>query len=299
MRSGLEEVVCWDLNCLTLIVRVNLKQELPGVGAAMIRVAEPLHASHDFQLLAFRVAADHLDASQAQPAKIAVWRWTLPPDADPQSLSRAVEFQGTLPHNLEMLDACFLGQGSTRRIVCWASNLELWDIDLGKESTERMDSTGILHPEEGDTANGSHGQLGKILGDRTAVASKALPNLLELPVRATASQQAGLTANLLGRVIPASAPSHNLPPPALIWAGFLATWGKPSQDAKPVAEPDLAQSATTSATHLKGKSADVGSEEVDLPSWAHRGPVLEETYMAEVVDAGFMDQLVNEVLEKP
>lgn len=116
-------------------------------------------------------------------------------------------------------------------------------------------------------------------------------------MRTTPAQQAGLTAHLLERIIPSSAPSHNLPPPAHIWAGLLATWGKPLNETQ--INADVSSTALVPQPGKAGlgtnAQAELGAENLHLPDWISKGSVPQEIGRAEMADAAWVDQLLQDL----
>lgn len=282
-----EEMICWDLASLTVIARVSLKATLPGYGDAVLRVCEAQHAGGDLRLLAFRTASELDDKIEIQAAQICLWRWSWSSGAGLEGFTSKVEIEASLPKDIELLDACFLGGGPTQRVVCWTSRQELWALDFASEGKRPL-----LSGEERPDATLADTPMARVLGDRTTNSVTTAPQLLQLPLRTTPAQQAGLTPHLMQRVIPANAPSHHLPPPALIWAGVLATWGKRLDGDGPnvsleTSAPALDASATTA-------EALTHSEALDVPSWARRGPMASETCRAELADAEWVEKLIQE-----
>merc|ERR1712203_909055 len=72
------------------------------------------------------------------------------------------------------------------------------------------------------------------------------------PVRTTAAQQTGLVPRLVEQVIPAHVPSHQLPPPSMIWERFLAVYGIPEPGSAASSannlDADVAQAAPGAAS---------------------------------------------------
>jgi hypothetical protein len=297
--GGSEEIVCWDLSKLVIIARVDLRGRLPGSGAPVLRVCESQSGSTDLRLLAFRTAWEEHDdkpiEKDKQPAQICLWRWSWTKNAELEGFSSKVEIEASLPKDVEMLDACFLGGGPTQRIVGWTSGLELWELDFAKEGRraigreDRSDSTTLA-----DTPSGP---LARVLGDRTTSGATSTPQLLQLPLRTTLAQQAGLTAHLMQRVIPANAPSHHLPPPALIWAGVLATWGKHLEGDGPGLSAETSAEGFASSLDNAASTTQTYSEALDLPSWARKGPLPPETCRAELADATWVEQMIQDALK--
>lgn len=278
-----EEIICWDLASLTVIARVSLQGKLPGSGESVLRVCEAQHAGADLRLLAFRTASELDDKIDAQAAQICMWRWSWSQGAGIEGFTSQVEIEASLPKDIEVLDASFVGGGPTQQVVCWTSSQELWALDFAREGKQPLRS-GEERPDP--TLAGT--PMARVLGDRTTTSVASAPQLLQLPLRTTPAQQAGLTSHLMQRVIPANAPSHHLPPPALIWAGVLATWGKTLESHDASASPETYDAAAMTAEALTHSEAN------DVPSWARRGPLASETCRAELADADWVEQMIKE-----
>jgi hypothetical protein len=215
--------------------------------------------------------------------------------ADLEGFTSETEVEASLPANLDLIDAHFLGGGPTQRILCWTSQQELWDVDFSREG-KRIFQQDQRYAKADDAPRGN---LARVLGERSTAPAES-HQLLQLPVRTTPAQQAGLTPHLLERIIPPSAPSHLLPPPAIIWSGVLATWGKPLEDATLGAVGGDAAAATNLSSNSTGDAFGIMAtpSRVDLPSWARKGPLPPETCRAELADAAWMDQLVQEAMRQ-
>jgi len=289
-----QEIICWDLAQLTVIARVSLASGVRGCGRPVVRVCEPQYAGADLRLLVFRAHSEGPKYKPKESGQILLWRWSWKVDGGIEGFSQQVEVDASMPAELQFLDASFLGGGATQRIVCWTSARQLWDVDFAKDAKRSNHQEELADAQATDAPRGS---LSRVLGDRSTTTTQR-PQLLQLPVRTTPAQQAGLTAHLLEHIIPSSAPSHHLPPPALIWAGLLSTWGKPLQESGygAVAESPLAQLDDMNAKI--GSSTQASVEDLDLPAWARQGPLPQETYRAEVADQEFMNQLVQDSLHK-
>lgn len=291
-----DELMCWDLASFRVIARVSLESSLPGYGNPRLRVAEPQHAAADLRLLVFRpFSSKEAGPGDREQTNMFLWRWSWRSGSELEGFNNEVEVGVSLPPGLEILDATFLGGGLTQRILCWTSGLELWDLDFSQDGKKSSAQEQSLISKEGDVPRG---QLAGVFGGRSTTAAAPAPDLLELHVRTTPAQQAGLSAKLLERIIPPSAPSHNLPPPAHIWAGVLATWGKPLDEASPGASvPSVGWTPQSDKDGLEGMSQTPATAEVaELPAWIRKVPAPTEVCRAEFVDADWVNQLVQEAL---
>merc|ERR1711904_565690 len=107
--------------------------------------------------------------------------------------------------------------------------------------------------------------------------SSAVPKILELKVRSTAAQQAGLESRYLSKILPPHAQSHLLPPPAILWSQLMSVYGKPLSSSGPTEAENVATVEQSLGGAKSGKSAP-----------APAAPIL-----GEIVDASWMDDMVK------
>jgi len=275
-----EEILCWDLASLQVVARLDLGAALKGTGSCCIRCALPASSAGPLQLLAFRHAEAELMTWRLQPEKGA--------------LSFQEEASAALPSRHGVLDATFVSDDSTDdgcHLLCWTTMMELWDMDLKVKAGEKGEQQADAEMEEDATPG--RGSLGGLIAGRTAAASiGGQRKLLNLPLRTTAAQQAGLVPRLVQRVVPPNVPSHLLPPPAVLWSSLLSVYAKPPdgvQQASPL--PDTTEAPIAAPVAAKSNEAALPS-----PSWVRQST--SKPTEAELVDANFMDELVTGALTK-
>merc|ERR1711957_161473 len=116
------------------------------------------------------------------------------------------------------------------------------------------------------------------------------------PIRTTPAQQTGLVPRLVEQVIPAHVPSHQLPPPAMIWSRFLSVYGVPAPDAAISNGGVLASDLDAGASKEDPDGPTIGGNGAGyLPPWL-AGVDPSACFQSEFVDASWMDQLVQEAL---
>mmetsp|Transcript_71181 Transcript_71181/g.185544 ORF Transcript_71181/g.185544 Transcript_71181/m.185544 type:complete len:97 (-) Transcript_71181:41-331(-) len=95
-------------------------------------------------------------------------------------------------------------------------------------------------------------------------------------------------------------PSHQLPPPPVIWASFLAVFGKWLPDAKAAAATSPGPDAWEAGGGEEPSGGPgLGALSDELPPWLSADSVRQKGAAApELVDADWMDKLVEEALAK-
>lgn len=296
-RDKQEQLVCWDLANLTLLAKAELvnaskTSTAKGKSCSVVRSLPPQGGAGDeWRLLSFQHEGTELQA------------WRLAPSEGGAGLAFHRDTVVTLPAGQQVLDCHYFGSGS--RVLCWTSRHELWDMDLSLDAGPGRDQEEPAE-QEGDEAEPARGKIAKIFGDgieaAKAPAAGAPPKLLALPTRTTAAQQAGVVPRFLDRVVPPHMPSHQLPPPPVIWASFLAVFGKWLPDAKAPAAP-AEPGAEAGGRAGGGTEPDggpgYGALRDELPPWLSADSVRWKGAAAsEVVDADWMDKLVEEAFAK-
>jgi len=271
-----------------VVARLDVASAMPGSGFCALRVADvPMGCGGNTdggagtRLALYRTEATSSDES-ADVTNLKVWHLGL--DSSGEALEFVALASATLQRGRGILDAAFHESGA--RLMCWMSDLELWDIDLARTAQDPS-RQGVDGPELDDSLEAGfdvRSKISKLVGGRATTdvgafsAGKARSRLYEVQLRTTAAQQAGVLPRFLGNILPAHVPSHLLPPPATLWTGLLSTFGKPPPGAQP--QSDVA------ATMAKASSRQL--QESPPTSQAR----------SELVDVAWMDQLVQDTLTR-
>jgi len=296
-RDKKEQLVCWDLCLLTVLARTELvnaskTSKAKGASCSMVRALPPQGGAGDeWRLLSFQQEGTDVQA------------WRLAPAEGGAGLAFHRHTVMTLPPGQQVLDCHYFGSGS--RLMCWTSRHELWGLDVAPgagagRGREEPAEQGAL----GDEEEPVRGKIAKVFGDgiegAKAPAADTPPKLLALPTRTTAAQQAGVVPRFLDRVVPPHMPSHQLPPPPVIWASFLAVFGKWLPDAKAAAATSPGPDAREAGGGEEPSGGPgLGALSDELPPWLSADSVRQKGAAApELVDADWMDKLVEEALAK-
>lgn len=283
-----EEIMCWDLVTLQLVTHIDLASALGGVGRSLVRLATPAHSSANLSILACRPPASEIRL------------WQLSADSPGGALKMSSTGTAVMPAGYSVIDSVF--HGSDERLLCVTSGFELWDLDLSQGSGEEQGVS--LQLQDEDSRSMERGKLGRLLGSK-ANGSATKPttgdplHFFTLPLRTTAAQQAGLVPRLVERVIPAHIPSHQLPPPSVIWTRFLSVFGMPAPDATGLELSGTA--AATSAEKERTRGAPDGddvaaNDDGYLPPWLAGIDPSTSSCKSELVDVSWADQLVQDAL---
>ncbi|CAE7873929.1 wdr75 [Symbiodinium necroappetens] len=287
--QGKDEILCWDLESLEVFVRLDLGAALPGRGCCEMRCALPPGAPLD--IMAFRsgeaaVMTWRLTVTEASkspkkkrkslegsPTSKKARREEALPLPLPPKMAFVEQASATLPQQHAVIDATFRTRSDgVSSILCWTSTQELWDIDPAGADVSMEKDNVATQPEEEPLPRNA-GPLASMTSGRAAVEASR-PGFV-LPRRTTAAQQAGLVPRLVQRVVPPHVPSHLLPPPAVLWAGFLSVFAKPPDSSQPMAPFSV----------KAGSELQPEKEVDDLPPWADPSGKIQD----EFVDAAWMD----------
>lgn len=277
-----DAIMCWDLASLEVVIRIDLASALGGAGRALVRLATPTYAGGSLSLSACRPNGSELQM------------WEMSADSSGRSIELSSPIIATMPAGYSVLDGVY--HGSDSRLLCLTSSLELWDLDLLQtgQAGEKLTPTEL---EEG-ARNGERSRVSRVLGNTTTAGKVGNPLHFYKPaVRTTPAQQAGLIPRLVEQVIPSHVPSHQLPPPSMIWSRFLAVYGVPAPDAvasKMLTEEDA---GVAEGDGRDGATAD-GNTAGYLPPWLAGLDQSSLTSKSDFVDASWMDQLVQDALVK-
>lgn len=259
-QGGREEIRCWDLVTLEVMARLDLTQAIPGTAPFRMRLAAP----PVLRLLGFR------------DGEAEIRSWALSSDGTFEE-----EASASLTKTHGVVDVLPVGNSYKCRILCWTSKCELWEIDLTQDAGAPEQLTTAIEANEDAVA--VQGQLGKLLAGRTTT---SLPGqsrrLLNLPLRTTAAQQAGLVPRIVQKMLPPHLPSHMLPPPGILFSNFLALYGKPI-DGAGFAEDDVGPNG------FPAEQEDFASTVAE----SFAGAASRQSSAAELVDRAWMDELVK------
>jgi len=295
-----EQIMCWDLVELTLLVQLDAAAALEGSGQSLLRVAPPAHSS----------SGVHVVLCRREERRLQLW-W-LAPGAGGSSRECRLDQVASLLLGQVIVDAVFLG--SPRRLLCWTARHELWDLNL-LEDTSSVRPTGPATDVQELVPNTS--TLAQVIGSSIDVAGGRIPKgiafwqLVVPPLRAIAAQNVGIVPQLIESIVPSHVPSHMLHPPSMIWSGMVSVFGKSlpgfQQRAALALVPvdglngkvALRSSAVVAAfsASTDGEEAVAGEETGALAGSGGRQSAVEFDKL-ESVDIAWMDQLVQEALLK-
>jgi len=289
-----EELLVWDVMKLTIAAKLDLAKALPRRGPILVRVASDNQVGPRL-LLARRTSKElqlwQLARSDAAPDGALVF-------TQEARLTSAPVTQG-------ILDVTF--RESDRRLLCWTSQHELWDMDIAEAKSMMVDMTAMQVPLQEEEPEARRGKLARLVGGRETAADAThhgdAMQLVRLPLRTTPAQQAGITPYLIEKIVPPNVPSHMLQPPSMIWAGLLSVFGKtlptptPSTGQAPAGKNRPGADAAAAALEATGSAKKAEGEDPHLPPWLSAGsrpPA--EADRCEFVDMDWMDQLVSDAL---